>query len=208
MERDRERETICARDQVKTELRRGGGLKSCCCGPIAGNPKAVCMLKRFPNQVQSIRPNQVRSKLLISGLDWWKASAGHIRQHDKQLNALFPSLQICAENGRDWPPPLLCVGPQGDFARLFGGKFVNALAEAPNAIQDSQGYLQVRQTRQPVIEHVRSRPVNVGEDRVWVSYERLIVPGSLASNRELYLVLNKIERVLRDVGGAEEVNGR
>lgn len=109
------------------------------------------------------------------------------------LNALFPALQICADNGRDWPPPVLCIGPESDFARLFGGKIVNDL------VHDSHGYLQVRETRQPVIEFVRSRPVDMGQDRVWVSYERLIVPGNLSSSRELYLVLNQIERVLRDV---------
>ncbi len=151
------------------------------------------MLKRSPVQVHSLQPHQVRSKLLISGLKWWESSSGRIHRHDKELNALFPALQICADNGRDWPPPVLCVGPESDFARLFGGKIINALA------CDSHGYLQVRQTRQPVIEYVRSRPVEMGDERVWLSYERLIVPGSLSSNRELYLVLNKIERVLRDL---------
>ncbi len=113
------------------------------------------------------------------------------------LNALFPALQICADNGRDWPPPVLCVGPESDFARLFGGRIVTDL------MHDCQGYLQVRQTRQPVIECVKSRPVEMGDDRVWISYERLILPGSLCSSRKLYLVLSKIERVLRDVDAAK-----
>ncbi|MEM1200874.1 MAG: hypothetical protein AAGI06_16355 [Pseudomonadota bacterium] len=151
------------------------------------------MLKRSPVQVHSLQPHQVRSKLLISGLEWWEASAGRIQRHDKALNALFPALQICADNGRDWPPPILCVGPESDFARLFGGRIVNDL------VLDSHGYLQVRRTRQPVIEYVRSRSVEMGRERVWLSYERLIVPGSLSSSRDLYLVLNKIERVLRDM---------
>lgn len=150
------------------------------------------MLKRSAVQVQSLQPHQVRSQLLISGLRWWEESAGRICRHDKILNALFPALQICADNGRDWPPPVLCVGPEGDFARLFGGKVVNDVAH------DSPGYLQVRQSRQPVIEYVKSRPVRIGDGRIWVSYERLVVPGRLSSSRELYLVLNKIERMLRE----------
>lgn len=160
------------------------------------------MLKRSPTQVQALAPHQIRSELLISGLNWWKKSAGRICRHDDRLNELFPALQICADNGRDWPPPILCVGPDSDFARLFGGKFVNEIAKAANAGHDSQGYLQVRQTGQPVIEYVTSRPVAAGPDRLWLSYERLIVPGSLSSKRGLYLVFNKIERVLREVGGA------
>lgn len=161
------------------------------------------MLKRSPTQIQTIQPHQIRSDLLITGLKWWKRSAGRICRHDERLNELFPSLQICADNGRDWPPPVLCMGPDSDFARLFGGEFVNDMARMASAVHDSLGYLQVRQSRQPVIEHVKSRPVTVGPDRVWLSYERLIVPGSLASEREFYLVFNKIERVLRDVGGAQ-----
>ncbi len=160
------------------------------------------MLKHSPTQIQAIEPHQIRSELLITGLRWWKHSAGRICSHDEWLNELFPSLQICADNGVDWPPPILCVGPDSDFARLFGGRFVNDVARMASADHDSQGYLQVRYSGLPVIEQVKSRPVTVGSGRVWLSYERLIVPGSLSSNRELYLVFNKIERVLREVDGA------
>ncbi|NNF79887.1 MAG: hypothetical protein HKN05_17845 [Rhizobiales bacterium] len=161
------------------------------------------MHKHSPTQVQAIEPHQIRSDLLIAGLEWWKRSAGRICRHDDRLNELFTSLQICADNGDDWPPPVLCVGPDSDFARLFGRQSVNDLAGATNSVHDSLGYLQVKQSCQPVIQHVKSRPVAVGADKIWLTYERLIVPGSLSSKRELYLVFNKIERVLREVGGAE-----
>ncbi|MCP5084169.1 MAG: hypothetical protein GY948_20985 [Alphaproteobacteria bacterium] len=165
------------------------------------------MHKHSPTQIHPIEPHQIRSDLLIAGLTWWKRSAGRICRHDERLNELFPSLQICADNGHDWPPPVLCVGPDSDFARLFGSEFVNDMAGTANSVHDSLGYLQVKQSRQPVIEQVKSRPVTVGADKIWLSYERLIVPGSLSSKRELYLVLNKIERVLREVGGAEDQFG-
>lgn len=158
------------------------------------------MLKHSPTQIQAIEPHQIRSELLIDGLEWWKQSAGRISSHDEWLNELFPSLQVCTDNGVDWPPPILCVGRDSDFARLFGDEYVNDVARMASADHDSQGFLQVRHSSQPAIEHVKSRLVTVGSDRVWLSYERLIVPGSLSSNRDLYLVFNKIERVLREVG--------
>ena len=161
------------------------------------------MLKRSPTQIETIEPHQIRSGLLIQGLKWWTQSAGRICRHDETLNELFSSMQICADNGCDWPPPVLCVGPDNDFARLFGNRYVNDVAPWVSANHDSQGYLQVRQSRQPVIEHVKSLPVRIGSDRVWLSYERLIVPGSLSAKRDLYLVLNTVERVLREVGGGE-----
>ena len=156
-------------------------------------------------QIQALEPHQIRSELLITGLQWWHESTGRICRHDDQLNKLFPYLQICADNGRDWPPPVLCVGPECDFARLFAGKSLSAVSLMHQAAQDCLGYLQVRQSRQPVIEYVRSRRVSVAGDQVWLSYERLIVPGSLSSKSGVYLVLHKIIRMLRDADGADNL---
>ncbi len=162
------------------------------------------MSEGSPSQVQALEPHQIRSELLITGLQWWNKSTGRICRHDDQLNKLFPYLQICADNGRDWPPPVLCVGPESDFARLFSGKLMSDMGRTQHVAQDCLGYLQVRQSRQPVIEHIRSRPLNVAGEKIWLSYERLIVPGSLSSKTDVYLVLNKIVRMLREVDGTDE----
>ena len=160
------------------------------------------MSEGSPTHIQALEPNQIRSELLISGLHWWNKSTGRICRHDDQLNKLFPYLEISADKGKYWPPKVLCVGPESDLARLFG-----AAGGAQHVAQDSLGYLQVRQSRQPVIEHIRSRPVRVGKYRLWLSYERLIVPGSLSPNSDVYLVLNKIVRMLREVDGTDEPGG-
>ncbi len=165
------------------------------------------MSEGSPTQVQALEPHQIRSELLITGLEWWKKSAGRICRHDDHLNRLFPYLQICADNGRDWPPPVLCVGPESDFACLLEGKLMDDTSRLQHAARDSLGYLQVRQSRQPVIEHIKSRPVIIAGERIWLSYERLIVPGSLSPRSDVYLVLNKIVRMLREVDDADSPAG-
>ncbi len=77
------------------------------------------------------------------------------------------------------------------------------MSRMQHSAQDYLGYLQVRQSRRPAIEFIRSRPVTIAGARVWLSYERLIVPGSLSPKNDVYLVLNKIIRMLREVNGTD-----
>lgn len=160
------------------------------------------MVDRASSLVRRLGPQDVTSKRMAMALEWWCDSGGLICRQDKRLNALFPSLQVFANNGQDWPLPILCVGPNCAFARQFGNGSISELINAATTGLYSQGYLQVRQSRRPVVEYVQCRMMIAGPQRYWTSYRRLILPGRLsAAGRGVFLVLYEIERTLRAIEG-------